>query len=161
MIKHFLFKSLNIFIILLIFFSYNKLITHAHNMSENENEAVYAAIESALPELSSAGDSSSSGNASGNAVESSYFADGTYTGTGEGYGGDIVVDITIKDDVITDIEIVSADNEDASYFNMAKTLTSSIIEEQSTDIDTVSGATFSSTGILEAVNNALDQAVNR
>ena len=46
-----------------------------------------------------------------------------------------------------------------SYTHLENVI-NSVISEQSTDVDTISGATFSSTGILEAVNDALSKAEN-
>jgi uncharacterized protein with FMN-binding domain len=86
------------------------------------------------------------------------FKDGTYTGEGTGFGGTIQVQVTLEDEQITDIQILSAEGEDRAYLELAKGLLTTIIDEQSTAVDTVSGATFSSTGILEAVNNALEKA---
>lgn len=88
------------------------------------------------------------------------YADGIWEGTGIGFGGEIRVAVTVENGKITGVEILSADSEDQAYFNMAKVLPDRIVEAQSAQIDTVSGATFSSTGILEAAQNALDQAEN-
>lgn len=85
--------------------------------------------------------------------------DGVYTGTGEGYGGDIVVEVTVEGGRITSVEVLSAEDETPSYFERAKMLIPYIISTQSSDVDTVSGATLSSNGILEAVNQALNQAL--
>ncbi len=85
--------------------------------------------------------------------------DGVYRGEAEGFGGSIIVDVTVENGEISNIELVSADGEDDSYLNMAKAVISKIIEEQSTDVDVVSGATFSSTGIINAAQNALEKMV--
>ncbi len=81
--------------------------------------------------------------------------DGVYRGTGIGYGGEIVVDVTIVDHSITQIEIVEAFSETASFFDKAKGVIPSILSSQSLEVDTVSGATYSSRGIIDAVKNAL------
>ena len=83
--------------------------------------------------------------------------DGVYQGSGTGYRGNITVAVTIKDKQITSIEILSA-SDDEPFFGRAKGLIDQIIKKQSTKIDTVSGATFSSHGIIKAVRNALSQA---
>lgn len=82
------------------------------------------------------------------------FKDGTYTGKGTGYGGITEVEVTVKNGSITKIEVLS-NHDDAAFFNRALSLIDTIIDEQSYDIDGVSGATYSSRGILEAVKNAL------
>ena len=66
----------------------------------------------------------------------------------------------IKNQTIRSINILS-NSDDAAFFNRAKEgVTASIIAKQSTDVDTVSGATFSSTGIINAVVDALGKAEN-
>ena len=59
-----------------------------------------------------------------------------------------------------DCSVVSAPGEDSAYLSQGENVINSVISEQSTDVDTISGATFSSTGILEAVNDALSKAEN-
>lgn len=80
--------------------------------------------------------------------------DGVYKGTGTGYAGDITVSVLIKDKQIVSIDILSC-SDDAAFFTRAKAVIDKIIEGQMLDVDTVSGATFSSRGIISAVKNAL------
>lgn len=89
------------------------------------------------------------------------YKDGTYTGEAEGYGGTIQVEVTLAGDEITSINVVSAPGEDSAYLSQAESVINSVISAQSTDVDTVSGATFSSTGILNAVDEALGKAENK
>ncbi len=84
--------------------------------------------------------------------------DGTYTGTGEGNGGDIKVSIVIKDQTLTAVTVLSAEDEDEPFITNAKTILSSILLSQSVEVDTISGATYSSQGILDAVQDALNSA---
>ena len=86
------------------------------------------------------------------------FKDGVYEGTAIGFGGDVSVEVVVEDGTIQEIKIVSAENEDAAYMEMAKDIIPAILEKQSADVDTVSGATFSSTGIKDAVAAALEKA---
>ena len=88
------------------------------------------------------------------------YKNGTYTGEGQGFGGTIQVQVTLENDTITDIQVVSAPGEDSAYLSQGKGVISSILSAQSTDVDTISGATFSSTGIINAVNDALGKAEN-
>ena len=81
-------------------------------------------------------------------------ADGIYKGTGTGYAGEVTVAVTIKDKQITAIDILSS-SDDAAFFNRAKAVIDRIIAGQTLDVDVVSGATFSSNGIISAVKNAL------
>ncbi|MCD8329099.1 MAG: FMN-binding protein, partial [Lachnospiraceae bacterium] len=87
------------------------------------------------------------------------YVDGVYTGTGTGFGGDITVQVTVKKGKIKKIKILSAEDETPSYLKKAKGIISSILDAQSTEVDVISGATYSSEGILEAVQNALKKAL--
>ena len=88
------------------------------------------------------------------------YKNGNFEGSGTGYGGTITVQVTLEDDTITAVSVVSAPGEDSAYLSQGENVINSVISEQSTDVDTISGATFSSTGILEAVNDALSKAEN-
>lgn len=86
------------------------------------------------------------------------YQDGCFTGTGTGFGGDIVVSVQLLEDEIIDITIDTAEGEDTVYLSEAKAIVEDILAAQSAEVDTISGATFSSTGIREAVQDALEQA---
>ena len=88
------------------------------------------------------------------------YKDGTYTGSAQGFGGAITVQVTLANDEITDIQVTSAPGEDSAYLSQGESVISTIISAQSTDVDTVSGATFSSTGIINAVIDAIGKAEN-
>lgn len=90
--------------------------------------------------------------------EPKYYQDGCFTGIGAGFGGDIVVSVELLEDEIIDITIDAAEGEDAVYLSEAKAIVEDILAAQSAEVDTISGATFSSTGIREAVQDALEQA---
>lgn len=78
------------------------------------------------------------------------YKDGTYYGTGTGFGGTLKVKVEISGGKITDIQIM--ENQDGSeYISKASALINAIISSQSTNVDTVSGATYSSVGIIQAV----------
>ena len=95
---------------------------------------------------------------SGNGGSTNY-KDGTYTGEADGFGGTIQVEVKIEKSKIAEINVISAEKEDGAYLSMAKDMIPKIIDAQSADIDTISGATFSSTGIKNATKQALDKAV--
>ena len=86
------------------------------------------------------------------------YVDGTYDGEADGFGGTIAVEVTVEGGQITDLAITSADGEDSAYLSNAEAIIPKIIEAQSADVDTISGATFSSTGIKNAVAQALEEA---
>ena len=85
--------------------------------------------------------------------------DRTYTGEADGFGGTIQVEVKIEKSKIAEINVISAEKEDGAYLSMAKDMIPKIIDAQSADIDTISGATFSSTGIKNASEQALEKAV--
>lgn len=89
--------------------------------------------------------------------DASAYKDGTYYGTGKGFAGNIKVKVDIAGGKISAISIVSTKDGD-SYVKNASSLLDTIVEKQSTNVDTVSGATFSSRGIIAAVRSALSQA---
>ncbi len=110
--------------------------------------------------LAASGDTKSQSTSSSASSETEGgFRDGVYTGEAEGYGGPIDVSVTIEGGRIASIDITSSENEDASYFNTATAVVDEILEEQTTAVDTTTGATFSSAGIINAVADALEQAV--
>ena len=87
----------------------------------------------------------------------SIYLDGIYTAEAMGFEGQITVQVTVAEDKITDITILSAEDEE-EYLSQAKQVIPAILEGQSPNVDTVSGATYSSTGILNAVKLALAKA---
>lgn len=90
----------------------------------------------------------------------SAYRDGIYTASAEGFGGPITVQVTISGDTITDITVLDHAGETSSYYYKARAVISSILESGSPEVDAVSGATYSSTGILNAVKLALNKAAN-
>lgn len=88
----------------------------------------------------------------------SIYKDGTYTGSGRGYRGTTKMQVTIQNDVITAVKSVST-RDDGRFFNAAySTIVGEVLQAQSPQVDTVSGATYSSNGIISAVTDALNQA---
>ena len=85
------------------------------------------------------------------------YIDGIYYGIGTGFGGPLKVKVEISGGKITSIQIVE-NSDGSSYISKASAVISSILSKQSTNVDTVSGATYSSVGIIQAVRNALSQA---
>ncbi|MBL4931658.1 FMN-binding protein [Clostridium paridis] len=90
--------------------------------------------------------------------KSKKYKDGTYIGTGNGYRSGLQVAVTIKDGKISNIEIGSNNETPRIAERAFENLPSEIVTAQSTDVDGVSGATRSSNGIKEAVEDALSQA---
>ncbi len=145
--KSFLVRVLNIVIILGVLFSYNSIATErvkadqlAKQAAEEENARIRAE------------------NAAAMEAAKGPFEDGTYEGESTGYGGPIVVSAVVEGGWLTDLKITSAEKEDAVYLSMAEDVVWDILNNQSADVDTVTGATLSSTGIKNAAAAALAEA---
>lgn len=125
--------------------------------------ALTGAADSGTPASKSAGSSGGSSSPAGGSSsvstvqDASAYADGAYYGTGTGFSGALTVEVVISGGKISSIQIIDTSDGD-SYIQSASGLISNIIATQSTNVDTVSGATYSSVGIIEAVRNALSQA---
>lgn len=85
------------------------------------------------------------------------YPDGTYYGTAEGYLGDVKVAIVLKNHTIQSVQILE-NEDDAAFFNRARAVVNNIVKNQTTGVDVVSGATYSSNGIINAVKAALESA---
>lgn len=126
---------------------------------ELQTEPAAPAQEPQEEETSSAQDSTSSAATEQTpdaGQDFSALADGTYQGEGEGFRGTTSVSVTVESGQITDITILSYEDDDAFFSRAASSIPDEILESQSLDVSCVSGATFSSNGILEAVANALN-----
>ena len=88
------------------------------------------------------------------------YKDGIYEGTGSGFNGDISVKVTVENNTITDIVVTDAVDDEPFIDNAISGILDVVIDTQSADVDTVSGATFSSKGIIAAIKDALEYAEN-
>lgn len=84
-----------------------------------------------------------------------YAHDGTYEGSAKGYGGTVTMSVTIKDGYIDSVDSVDVSHEDEAWLKMCEGVPGAIVKAQSPNVDTVSGATFTSTGMINAVKKAL------
>ena len=91
--------------------------------------------------------------------DSTNYKDGTYTGEADGFGGTIQVEVKIEKNKIAEINVVSAEKEDGAYLSMAKDIIPK--NHRCTERGCRYGqrATFSSTGIKNASEQALEKAV--
>ncbi|KOA20015.1 urocanate reductase precursor [Clostridium homopropionicum DSM 5847] len=88
------------------------------------------------------------------------FKDGIYTGEADGFRPGLKVSVEIKDNKITSIEILEHNEVNSRYYQKAfDNIPQAILNSQSIEVDATSGATFTSIGIMNAVNNALSQAL--
>lgn len=91
---------------------------------------------------------------------STIYKDGTYSAKRYGYDGNVYATIVIKNDEIVSITATSEES-DLWYFDQAnQQVVPAIINRQRTDVDAVSGATYSSNAIMGAVEDALKKAKN-
>lgn len=146
--KSFCIRILNLAVIAAVLLGYNTTL----EKREKEDEIARLHAELASARLAKGNEQS------GDEENSQSYQDGVYAGEAEGFGGPISLEVTVEEGKITAIEILSAEKEDGAYFAMAQDIIPDIIEKQSADVDTISGATFSSTGIRDAVRQALEKA---
>lgn len=109
--------------------------------------------------ISDKNDSSGSGEEIQKESTSSKYKDGTYTGVGSGFKGDMSISLSIESGKISSIEVVDS-QDDAEYLDRAKTLIGDIISSQNPEVSVVSGATYSSNGIINGVKDALRKGEN-
>lgn len=108
------------------------------------SEGIIAAVRDAL-----------AGVASEQPVVIEQIKPGVYRGTARGFKSDITIEITVADGKITDLRIISHDDTPDRAEPAFTAIIKEIIANQDLDVDMVSGATFSSQGLLDAVKNAL------
>ena len=101
---------------------------------------------------------SSSEESASSSVAAGQYADGVYTGSGTGFRGETVVEVTVQNGQITDITETSKQDDDQFFYRAWTTVIEEIITAQAVEVDAVSGATFSSNSIMEAVSDALGLA---
>lgn len=146
--KSFCIRILNLAVIAAVLLGYNTTL----EKREKEDEIARLHAELASARLAKGNEQS------GDEENSQSYQDGVYAGEAEGFGGPISLEVTVEEGKITAIEILSAEKEYGAYFAMAQDVIPDIIEKQSADVDTISGATFSSTGIRDAARQALEKA---
>lgn len=98
------------------------------------------------------------GAAPAQATQAGTYTPGTYTGVGAGKNGDITVEVTFSTEKIESIRIVSHTETPSLSDAAIEQIPTKIVEAQSLGVDTVSGATYTSNGIVEAVADAVKQA---
>lgn len=83
---------------------------------------------------------------------------GTYTGTAQGYNGPVSLDVTFSEDAITDIQINTSTETEHVGTPAFDIMIADAIAANGSGIDMVSGATFTSRAIKDALNDAATQA---
>ena len=139
--KNFLIRLFDLILVLGLLAGYQAVIY------SRDKEATIAELKSQVNQLQgekedileAAKNSGKLGTDGASAGQAGTYKDGTYTGSSQGFGGEIK-------------------GEDEAYLSMAKDIVKTILDKQTTEVDTISGATYSSTGIKNAVGQALEGA---
>ena len=168
--KQLLVRSLNLAVIAAVLLGYNTVLDRREKedqiaqlsaeleTTKLQKESLEAAAKTTQTAAASEEAASDASAADTDDTTASPYLDGTYEGEAEGFGGMITVQVTVENGQMTDLSILSADGEDSAYLSNAKDIIPKILEAQSADVDTISGATFSSTGIKNATAEALEKA---
>ena len=82
----------------------------------------------------------------------------TYSATGNGYHGEMTVNVTIEDGKITDVELGDNHETNVVIDRAFPVIRERILEANTADVDSVTAATFSSYAIKTAVADAMQQA---
>ena len=86
--------------------------------------------------------------------------DGIYQGEATGFREGLIVEVTVEEGTVVDVAVVDHNEVGPQYYRRPISLVpGEIVEEQSTSVDAVTGATATSMAIMSAVENALQQAV--
>ena len=94
------------------------------------------------------------------ASRGAYATDGEFEGSAQGYGGPVKMKVVIDNGYIDAVEIVDASKEDEAWLDMCLGLPAQIVKVQTTNIDVVSGATYTSAGILNGTTEALQKSMS-
>ena len=80
----------------------------------------------------------------------------TLTGVAKGFGGNVTVNVTKQGDKIIAVDITEQNESEGIATPALEQIPAAIVKANTTEVDTVSGATVTSNAIINAVNNALD-----
>ena len=94
------------------------------------------------------------------ASRGAYTTDGTFEGSAQGYGGLVKMQVVIDNGYIDSVTILDASKEDEAWLDMCVDLPAKIVKAQTTSIDVVSGATYTSAGILNGTTEALQKSLD-
>ena len=90
--------------------------------------------------------------------EAGIYTPGTYTGTAAGKNGDVKVEVTFSANAIDSVKVVEHSETAGISDGAIENIPTAIVENQSLAVDTVSGATLTSEGLIGAVADALGKA---
>lgn len=147
--KNFLLRAVNLLLILGVLWQYQQVaLIRAAAVSQRKQEiAEVEAYNASVLQAQSAAQAEQNG-----------YRDGIYEGSAYGFGDVIRVSVTIQNGKMTDIAVLDASGEDKPYYKQALPLLDEMLAVQSSEVDTVSGATLTAEGLIGAVENALGKA---
>ncbi len=150
--KNFFLRAVNLLLILGILWQYQQVaLVRAAAVSQRKQEiAEVEAYNTSVLQAQSAAQAEQS--------QRSGYRDGTYEGSAFGFGDVIRVSVTIQNGKMTDIAVLDASGEDKPYYKQALPLLDEMLDVQSAEVDTVSGATLTAEGLIGAVADALGKA---
>ena len=133
-------------------------VSEQHGQGEENNSSEKASEASGDKASTNSSDASSDSQVADEDSISGAYKDGECFGKASSYNGNVEVKVTISGGKITAIDIVKTKDDEEYFFDAQKKVIPEILEKQSTDVDTVAGATTSSEGICHAVQKALEEA---
>ena len=133
-------------------------VSEQHGQGEENNSSKKASEASGDKASANSSDASSDSQAIDEDSISGAYKDGECFGKASAYNGNVEVKVTISGGKITAIDIVKTKDDEEYFFDAQKKVIPEILEKQSTDVDTVAGATTSCEGICHAVEKALEEA---
>ena len=154
--KNFILRAVNLVLILAVLWQYQQVaVVRAAAVAQRQQEiSEVESYNAAVLQAQAASEAQEAAEAEAEIGPK----DGTYQGSAYGFGDLITVEVTLKDGKITDISVLSANGEDKPYYKQALAVLDKILASQSTQVDTVSGATLTADGMIDAVADALGKA---
>jgi uncharacterized protein with FMN-binding domain len=144
------------------FFLYYQTIADQRAQALAENEAAISEIEAYNQEIQQENEALLWGDGktiAQDVSETGPYVSGMYQGEGTGYGGSICVTVIVTNGYIESIDVTDHSGEDPAYYMLAESIVSEMIDQQTSQVDAATGATFSARGLIQAVSAALEQAV--
>ena len=95
--------------------------------------------------------------------ETGQLQDGKWTGSGEGRSGTIIVKVTVENHQVTKVTVVSQSESSFAQETIYSLCKSAVgrTAEMSVEVDGITGATLTSTGVIDAINMALEMAMGK
>ncbi|QCX34720.1 FMN-binding protein [Caloramator sp. E03] len=86
------------------------------------------------------------------------YKEGTYYGVGEGHVGKIKIELATDKYHIKEIRVIEDEEIPIIAKKVYEIIPKKVIKANSTDVEVVTGATYTSKGLIDAINDALKKA---